>query len=135
HAVGVLEREHRRPMGNVQALEVSAVAQVEGQMRVVDLEELREARRVVPSATGAYARESQAGCLPPAERRLLASALDVVLHELFGVLFQPLVDLVDERIHFVLELLALLGELLRPRALFIAGVVTALLRYLLLAAL
>src|SRR5262245_23563335 len=105
-------------------------------MGVIDLEELREARSVVPPsriATQTRALETQARCLPPAERRLLASALDVVLDELFGVLFQHLVDLVDECIHLALELLALLGELLRPRGLLVAALVAALLRGLLLA--
>src|SRR4030095_4496285 len=60
----------------------------------------------------------------------LAAALDVVLHELLGVLFEDLVDLVDEAVHLFFELLALLGHLLLAagvRCGLVAGLAAALL--------
>src|SRR5690606_11752665 len=48
----------------------------------------------------------------PAPRRSLTAALDVVLHELFRVLFEHGVDLVEKIVHLLLQLLALLSELL-----------------------
>src|SRR5262245_62557937 len=51
-------------------------------------------------------------CDGPEPEELLAAPLDVVLHELLGVLLEDLVDLVHQGVHLLLELLAALGELL-----------------------
>src|SRR5215831_623565 len=43
--------------------------------------------------------------------RLLATSLHVALHELFGVLLENVVDLIEELVDVFLDLLALLGDL------------------------
>src|SRR5262249_9182309 len=69
-----------------------------------------------------------------ARTALLPAALDVVLDELLGVLLEDLVDLINQGVHLLFQLLALLRELLArlSRALAVVAGVTASLLLLLL---